>query len=682
MSGSLRTPPPGAHEEALPHVPLQRRTPSWAQPDPVDELATRIRDFIAAAVHPDEIAALLESDGMSDDQIRERYGMENSFALAEELYERVERHYPEPEDPPHDPWQLSLLGCLLRGVVFALPGLGYVLGAPLLAGPKGEFGLPAGTVPLLAGALCGWTWNQGLAHRAYSLLGLGDRSAARRSLLVGAPVGVLLGSLVALAAAGTAAPAAVAFAAGQSCYLGAATVLLVMGRERALLAALLPMTAGALLAMLHPVPDLPRLLLLTGSLAAVTLLALLEVAPSVRESGKGSWSAGLAALLPFGTLIGVTGRRPATTGSTATSGERGRPNRDPGDRPTARDAPRKARVTPGARGARLRSFAEAARSRGVAANRGGRSGAPAAPRKARVAPGARGARLRSFAEAARSRGVAANRGGRSGAPAAPRKARVAPGGRGARLRSFAEAARPRGVAANRGGRSGAPAAPRRVRVAPGGRGARLRSFAEAARPRRTAAPWLATSLPYALFGLGSGVLVLYVALGDVLAGDAHTAVAAPAAVALTLSMGPAEWLLFRFRSGSLAGLRSSGTSKDFWRTTSGTLVRCLTGYLAALFALGLATSALWPHAPTVTGGVRLAGLLLLGVVLWTGLLLQSFGAVLGTASVCCVAALAQTVALAAHAGSPHWVGLMVNGVAAGAQTGLVCGLLGRATAHR
>ncbi|MFD3930540.1 hypothetical protein [Streptomyces sp. NPDC058614] len=591
MSGSLRTPPPGAHGDTLPHVPLQRRTPSWAQPDPVDELAARIRDFIAAAVHPDEIAALLESDGMSDDQIRERYGMENSFALAEELYERVERDYPEPAGPPHDPWQLSLLGCLLRGVVFALPGLGYVLGAPLLAGPKGEFGLPAGTVPLLAGALCGWTWNQGLAHRAYSLLGLGDRSAARRSLLVGAPVGVLLGSLVALAAAGTAAPAAVAFAAGQSCYLGAATVLLVMGRERALLAALLPMTAGALLAMLHPLPDLPRLLLLTGSLAAVTLLALLEVAPSVRTLGEGSWYAGLTALLPFGTLTGAPGRRPPT------SGEHGRPNRAPSDHPTARDAPHKARVTPDARRARPRSLAEAPRPRGAAAKLGGRS-------------------------------------------------------------------------------------PRRVRATPGAWGARLRSLAEAARPRRAAAPWLVASLPYALFGLGSGVLVLYVALGDVLAGDARTAVAAPAAVALTLSMGPAEWLLFRFRSGSLAGLRSSGTSKDFWRTTSGTLVRCLTGYLAALFALSLATSALWPHAPAAAGGVRLAGLLLLGVVLWTGLLLQSFGAVLSTAWVCCAAALAQTAALAAHAGSPHWVGLIVYGAAAAAQTGLVCGLLGRATAHR
>lgn len=288
MSGSLRM-PPGTYEDTLPYVPRQRRPPSWAQPDPIEELAERLGEFIAAAVHPDEVAALLESDGMSDDQIRRRYGVKNSFALAEELYERVERHYPEPAGPAQDPWQLGLLGCLLRGVVFALPGLGYVLGAPLLAGPKGEFGLPAGTVPLLAGALCGWTWNQGLAHRAYSWLGLGDRSAARRALLFGAPVGVLLGSLVALAAAGTTHPGtAVAFAAGQSCYLGAATVLLVMGRERALLGVLSPMAAGAVLALVHPVPDLARAVLLLGSLAAVALLALLEVAPAARNWGRGA----------------------------------------------------------------------------------------------------------------------------------------------------------------------------------------------------------------------------------------------------------------------------------------------------------------------------------------------------------------------------------------------------------
>ncbi|MET9412320.1 hypothetical protein ABZX90_42445 [Streptomyces sp. NPDC002935] len=542
MSGALRT-PPGAHQDTRPLVPGRRRPANRAQPGPIDELVENLGEFVSAAVHPDEVAALLESDGLSDDQIRERYGVTNSFALAEELFERVGRDYPEPQDPPHDPWRIGLLGCLLRGIVFALPGLGYVLAAPLLAGPKGAFGLPAGTVPMLAGALCGWTWNQGLAHRAYTWMGLGDRTAARRALLVGTPAGVLLGSLVALAAAGSAGGGAVAFAAGQSGYLGAATVLLVMGRERTLLAALTPMTAGAIVTVFHPVPDLARVALLLGSLAAVALLGLLEVAPAVRELGEGSWGAGLLALLPYKKLRG--GAEPS-----------------------------------------------------------GRAGEPRAASTGRPAPG---------------------------------KPEAAP--------------------------------------------ARLGGVAGRLRARRSAPRRHAGTLPYALFGLGSGVLVLYAALGDVLTG-ARTAVAAPAAVALTLSMGPAEWLLFRFRSGSLAGLRSSTSARSFRRATAGAVVRCLAGYLAALLVLGLGTSALWPHAPATADGVRLAGLLLLGVVMWTGLLLQSFGAVTGTAAVVCAAALTQTAALATHTGDAHWVGLIVYGTAAGAQTALVCALLGKVTAHR
>ncbi|BBC37110.1 hypothetical protein SGFS_084040 [Streptomyces graminofaciens] len=517
--------PSGAEPVTLSAVPRQRDRPptSWAGPDPIDELAERLREFIAAAVHPDEIAALLESDGMSDDRIRERYGCRNSFALAEELYGRVERNHPEPDGSPYDPWRTGLLGCLLRGVVFALPGLGYVLGAPLLMGPHDIRGLPAGTVPLFAGALCGWTWNQGLAHRAYSWLGLGDRDAARRSLLAGAPVGVLLGSLVAFLAAGTGDSGAVAFAVGEACYLGAATVLLVMGRERALLYCLLPMTAGALFALAREMPDGARLTLLAVSLAAVVVLAGLEVAPAARKPDLGVWSAGFPALLPFGAQPGT----PVGTPAKAPSG-----------------------------------------------------------------------------------------------------------------------------------------------------------------------PPLIASIPYALFGLGSGVLVLYAGLEDMLSGEAHSTVAAPAAVALTLSMGPAEWLLHRFRSGSLTGLRASSTPRAFRHGTAVTLVQCLAGYLAALLVLAHVTVTLWPHSPRLPAalgqadtavpldGLRLASLLLLGVVLWTGLLLQSFGAVLSAVAVCCAAAVAQTVVLATDSAGPHRAGLIVYGTASAIQAVLVCALLGKATAHR
>ncbi|MGV9456022.1 hypothetical protein [Streptomyces sp. NPDC003635] len=524
MSGGLRI-PPGTPAEALPSIPRQR-DPSWARPDPVDELAERLADFAAAAVHPDEIAALLESDGLSDEQIRERYGVKNSFALAEELYDRVPRAYPEPAGPVGDPWRVGLVSCLLRGVVFALPGLAYVLGAPFLVGPKDDAGLPAGTVPLLSAALFGWAWNQGLAHRAYTWLGLGDRTAARRALLVGGPAGALLGTLVATATAGTASATAVAFAGGQSCYVAAATALLVLGRERALLAALLPMTAGATLTLLHPVPHAARIVLLLGSLATVVVLALREAAPPIGRRGLAQWCGRASRFL-----------------------------------------------------------------RGC-----GRSGRRAAPATAEAAPRKRGR------------------------------------------------AKPTHAATS----------------TPGA---------------------LAGSLPYALFGLGSGTLVVYAALGDVLADTPAPATAAPSAVALTLSMGPAEWLLHRFRGRTTTALRHSRTPTAFRRSTARTVATCLTAYLTTLAALTLTTTALWPHSPA-PALAHLAALLLLGVVLWTGLLLQSFGAVLGAATICCAAALAQTLALATHTGSPHGTGLIVHGTAAVAQAALVCALLGRVTAHR
>ncbi|WP_327283084.1 MULTISPECIES: hypothetical protein [unclassified Streptomyces] len=512
MSGSLWLRVPGG--DTLPAIPRPRRTgPGEPGPagDPMDELAERLGPFIAAAVHPDEIAAILESDGMTDEHIRLAYGRHDSFGLAEELYVRVPRSFPEPEHVP-DPWRVSLTACLLRGLIFALPGLAYVLGAPLLEGPKDRLGLPAGTLTLLAGALIGWVWDQTLSHRAYSWLGLGDRAAAGRTLLVGAPVGALLGIAAALTVPGGP-PFSYAFAAGQALYVGAATVLLVLGRERVLLAALAPMAAGALLSLFTDPPLPVRVGLLLVSLLAACTLALRELP------------------LAEGVRSGVR---------------------------------------------RIRDW----------------SG---------HGPGEGPVRWRM-------------------------------------LRGAEEEYGPRG-------------------------------------------PRIGDSVPYGVFGLGTGLLVLYAALGEVLAGGPAEAVAAPSAVALTLSMGPAEWLLHRFRSGSLAGLRAARSPRQFGLRMLGTLGRCLAAYLAVLLLLGLTGTLLWPGAPALTG-VRAATLLLLGAVMWTGLLLQSFGAVRPAAVVCASAAVAQSLALLLGLGQPRLVQLVVAGAAAAALGTLVCLLLGRATAHR
>ncbi|MFJ5634845.1 hypothetical protein ACIQF5_19690 [Streptomyces goshikiensis] len=518
MSGSLWLKVPGGN--TLPAVPRPRRAGptataaadgAAAAPDPMDELADRLDDLVAAAVHPDEIAAILESDGMTDEYIRLTYGRHDSFGLAEELFARVPRSFPEPERTP-DPWKVSLTACLLRGLVFALPGLAYLLGAPLLEGPPDRLGLPAGTLTLLAGALIGWVWDQTLSHRAYSWLGLGDRAAAGRTLLVGAPAGALLGTAAALLVPGGP-PFSYAFAAGQAFYVGAATVLLVLGRERMLFAALAPMAAGA---VLTPFVDLP--VPLRVALLALSLLAACTLA--VRE-------------LPLADGIRAALRR-----------VRGRPGRRSGEGPV----------------------------------------------------------------------------------------------RWRMLRGAEEEYGPRG-------------------------------------------PRLGDSVPYGVFGLGTGLLVLYAALGEVLAGGPAEAVAAPSAVALTLSMGPAEWLLHRFRSGSLAGLRAARSPRAFRRRMLAALARCVAVYLVVLLALGVAGTLLWPGAPGLTA-VRAATLLLLGAVMWTGLLLQSFGAVRPAAAVCASAALAQSLALLTGLGQPRVVQLAVAGAAAVALATLVCLLLGRATAHR
>ncbi|MCZ0979387.1 hypothetical protein O1L60_10490 [Streptomyces diastatochromogenes] len=280
-------------------------------------------------------------------------------------------------------------------------------------------------------------WNQALSHRAYTWLGLGDRPAAARALLTGASAGALAGTAVALATAAPGETPAAVFAAGQSLYLAAATVLLVLGRERALLGALLPLTGA-----------LPP----SAGTCRTRCAPPCSSPPSPRPSPSPRWSSGRA----------CAGARPAGAG------------------PALHLPP-----------VRL---------------------------------------LR------------------------PRQRTARP---------------PRGRRRHPGRRSGA-------------------------------------------------------------------------VIALTLSMGPAEWLLHRFRGESLTRLRTLSTAREFRRAVTGTLVLCLGGYLTVLLALAL-TAALarpgapWPALP------RLLALLLVGTVLWLGLLLQAFGAVLSAATVCLLAAAAQTV---------------------------------------
>ncbi|MFF0186482.1 hypothetical protein [Streptomyces sp. NPDC005244] len=263
--------------------------------DAVDLLAAELADGIGPAVHPYEVAALLESEGLTAEVIQERYGHPNLFSLASALYERVPRTFPEPAGPA-DPWRPDHVRCALRGVLFALPGLAY-----LLTGRLWHAGRDLDA--LVVAGLVSWAWGQALGHRAYLRMTTGRREAGR-TLLKGAPLGALTataaGSLI--AGSGT----AVAVAAAQSVYLAAAGALLVLGGERLLLAALTPLAAGALALPWWEPGDALRLTLpllsVLGAVAAAgwALRAVLTTAPA-----PGGVRPALLRSLPYG-LFGLS----------------------------------------------------------------------------------------------------------------------------------------------------------------------------------------------------------------------------------------------------------------------------------------------------------------------------------------------------------------------------------------
>lgn len=246
MSGPMALEPGGAEQDTLAlrlagtpargddHTLTLRLPGHGPDPEAVSRLAAALADRVGPAVHPYEVAALLEAEGLTAEQIKQRYGHPNLFSLATALYEQVPRTYPEPA-PAADPWRPDTVRCLLRGVLFALPGLAYPLTAPLWHPGRHA------AAPIVAG-LVSWAWGQALGHRAHLRMVTGRREAAR-TLLAGAPAGAALATAAAAPLAGGG--PVLAAAAAQSLYLAAAGVLLVLARERLLLAALTPLIAGA-----------------------------------------------------------------------------------------------------------------------------------------------------------------------------------------------------------------------------------------------------------------------------------------------------------------------------------------------------------------------------------------------------------------------------------------------------
>ncbi|MEV4682349.1 hypothetical protein [Streptomyces kurssanovii] len=322
MSGPMALEPGGAEQDTLAlrlagpgpaifrrgdDMTLALRLPAQGpDEDAVNRLAADLADRVGPAVHPYEVAALLEAEGLSAEVIRHQYGHENVFSLASALYERVPRTFPEPPAAA-DPWRPDTVRCLLRGVLFALPALAYLLTAPL-------WRVDRHAPVLIVAAVASWAWGQALGHRAHLRLVTGRREAAR-TLLAGSVLGAAVATGLAALPAGGGPVTAVA--AAQSLYLAAAGVLLVLGRERLLLAALTPLIAGAaVLPWWEPGPLLRTGLPLLAVLATLAACARVLWAGLATPAVPGGPRPGLRSSLPYGlfglaaaVLVMLEGRR-------------------------------------------------------------------------------------------------------------------------------------------------------------------------------------------------------------------------------------------------------------------------------------------------------------------------------------------------------------------------------------
>ncbi|MGH3239485.1 MAG: hypothetical protein ACRDNL_03840, partial [Spirillospora sp.] len=154
-----------------------------AVPGDVEALRERMADLCAGAVDALEVTAGLEAEGIND-EAAQGYGHPDVFALAEDLYTRTPRRPPAPEKA-EAPWLAVPWRHLLRGVLFGLPGLCYIMGAPMLNGSG------AGAL-LVFSLLLSWMLSQGTAYLGYVRLGFGNQAAANRVLRYGLAAGLLV----------------------------------------------------------------------------------------------------------------------------------------------------------------------------------------------------------------------------------------------------------------------------------------------------------------------------------------------------------------------------------------------------------------------------------------------------------------------------------------------------------
>jgi hypothetical protein len=209
---------------------------AWVSADP------NLVDQCATAVDPLEVAARLETHGVSSRVAVESFGFPDVFTAAEAVYASLPFADPDPPKPPSKP--MGGLLDLLRGALFALPALFLPV---VVAG----FAIHPNWWVLPVGLTVAWGVGQASATYAWALQGRNDRRSDAlvvvASIVVSAALCFGFAALARRALGGS--ETSVVLAVGVAVYIAATGILVFQKAEWLLTACMVPAAVGSFLAL-------------------------------------------------------------------------------------------------------------------------------------------------------------------------------------------------------------------------------------------------------------------------------------------------------------------------------------------------------------------------------------------------------------------------------------------------